>query len=466
MSNFWKIDEFDKQPALIEDSGDSVTYKELQGISNQLGNILSDNRKRLLFVMAQNNIESIMGYIAALNSNTAVLLIDVGIDKELFDNLANTYRPDFIWGPEYKVGEGDYKYKNYSLVKNDIDRDFNINEELALLLSTSGSTGSPKLVRLSYKNLQANAKSIAEYLELDKSERPITTLPLSYTYGLSIINSHFEVGAPVLLSDNSVMQKSFWNFFKSEKATSIAGVPYTYKMLDRLNIYEMKLPTLRYMTQAGGKLNAELAEKLAFFADENQLKFYIMYGQTEATARMSYLSPEYSLEKYKSIGNAIPGGKFMVVDEDSSKIEKPYTKGELVYRGKNVMMGYAYKESDLGKGDQLGNKLETGDIAYFDEEGFYYIAGRKKRFIKVFGKRVNLDQIESHLKGQGYNVACGGKDNLILIAACDDVEGIKELLRKKYQFHPSVIKVIEVDEIIRNESGKIMYKELFKGVLD
>lgn len=467
MSKFWQISEFDQEEALLEENGDSISYSQLQSLSEDLAENFSNNKKDLLFILASNNIESIMGYIAALNSNTAVLLIDANIDDELFANLVNTYRPDFVWGSQISIKEdGIYKYRDYTLKKEDVERNFLINKDLALLLSTSGSTGSPKLVRLSYDNLEANAVSIAKYLELNQSERPITTLPLSYTYGLSIINSHFKVGAPILLTGHSVMQKSFWDLFKAGGATSLVGVPYTYKMFDRLNIYSMELLTLRYMTQAGGKLNAELAEKFARFAYENKIRFYIMYGQTEATARMSYLPPEYSLEKYKSIGKEIPGGEFKLLDENSNTVYEYYTKGELVYKGKNVMMGYAFEESDLQKGKELGEELKTGDIAYFDEEGFYYIAGRKKRFIKVFGKRVNLDQIENYLKTKGFNIACGGKDDLILVAGTDSTEGIKNLVREKYQFHPSVIKVIKVDEIVRNKSGKIMYKELFKGVLE
>ena len=197
------------------------------------------------------------------------------------------------------------------LYKGDSE-DANLYKDLGLLLTTSGSTGSPKLVRLSYENVKANAESIAEYLSIDENERPITSLPMYYSYGISVINSHYIKDATLLLTDHPVIQKLFWMFAQDEKATSIAGVPFTYEMLRRLRIFKMDLPYLKTMTQAGGKLNAKLAKEYIENAQATGKRFFVMYGQTEATARMSYLPLDKALEKYASIGIAIPGGRFAI----------------------------------------------------------------------------------------------------------------------------------------------------------
>ena len=238
--------------------------------------------------------------------------------------------------------------------------------ELGLLLTTSGSTGSPKFVRQSYTNILDNARSIVTYLELDETERPITTLPMNYTYGLSIINSHLLVGASILVTDKTLMEKEFWSFFKESKATSFGGVPYTYEMLDKLRFYRMELPSLRTMTQAGGKILPELHEKFAKYAKEQGKRFVVMYGQCEATARMGYLPYEKAVEKKGSMGIVIPGGKFRLIDVNGKEITDPYITGELVYEGKNVTLGYAECKDDLGKGDERGGILETGDMAQFE----------------------------------------------------------------------------------------------------
>ena len=236
---------------------------------------------------------------------------------------------------------------------------------------------------------------------------------MNYTYGLSIINSHLLVGAVLLLTEKALTQKEFWNFFKEAGATSFGGVPYTYEMLDRLRFYRMELPSLRYMTQAGGKLIPELHKKFAEYAEKNGKKFIVMYGQCEATARMGYLPADKAIEKCGSMGIAIPGGRFRLIGLDGSTVTEPYTTGELVYEGDNVTLGYAECGEDLLKGDEQHGVLETGDMAQFDEEGFYYIVGRKKRFLKIYGNRVNLDEIDRMVKGEflGIDCAAAGVDD-------------------------------------------------------
>ena len=335
---------------------------------------------------------------------------------------------------------------------------------MALLLTTSGSTGSPKLVRQSYGNIVANTSSIIEYLKLDATERPITTLPMNYTYGLSIINSHLNCGATLLLTNHSMMQRDFWNFFTEQGATSFVGVPYTYEMLDKLMFFRRKLPSLRTMTQAGGKILPSLHQKFAEYAQRDGKNFVVMYGQCEATARMSYLPPKRALDKIGSMGVVIPGGKFTLIDIDGNEITEPGVTGELVYEGANVTLGYAECADDLAKGDERHGRLLTGDMAKRDAEGFYYIVGRKKRFLKIFGNRVNLDETERLIKSAfpGIDCACGGVDNKmkIYIADASKADQVQTFVVDKTHLNFSAFEIVPIASIPKNASGKTLYSEL------
>ncbi|MDR2940974.1 MAG: AMP-binding protein [Treponema sp.] len=359
-----------------------------------------------------------------------------------------------------------YSVWGYTLLKTPYDKIFPLYEELALLLTTSGSTGSPKFVRQSYANIRANTESIVKYLEIDATERPITTLPMSYTYGLSIINSHLWVGASIILTQKTLMQKEFWQQFKDYGATSFGGVPYIYEMLEKLRFFRMDLPSLHTMTQAGGKLSPELHKKFAEYAQTNGKKFVVMYGQTEATARMSYLPVEKSLEKYGSMGIAIPGGEFSLIDIDGKEIMEPEVVGELVYKGTNVTLGYAKSGADLAKGDERSGVLVTGDMAKRDADGFYYIVGRKKRFLKIFGSRVNLDETERLINGafEGLDCACGGVDDkmTVFITNAGVTDKVMKFLTEKTGINRAAFMITVIDRIPRSESGKILYSELNK----
>jgi acyl-coenzyme A synthetase/AMP-(fatty) acid ligase len=268
------------------------------------------------------------------------------------------------------------------------------------------------------------------------------------------------------------MEKGFWEFFKREEATSFGGVPYTYEMLKRLRFFQMALPSLRTMTQAGGKLSPDLHKEFAQYAKDHGKKFVVMYGQTEATARMAYLPAERSLEKYGSMGVAIPGGKFTLVDVEGNPITKANVTGELIYEGENVTLGYAESLSDLEKQDEWHGKLVTGDMAKMDEEGFFYIVGRKKRFLKVFGNRVNLDELERMLKSAflDYDFACDGVDDHISVFVTEKedevVAKIKRFLVEKTRLNNKAFTVKYLSEIPKNEAGKTLYRKLQEEIGD
>lgn len=464
---FFELDKYKDNVALISDDGQIFSYGELYESSCSLSTVMKT--RKLVFQLCENSIGSVLGYASFLNAGVVPVMLSAGIDKNLLHVLINTYQPAYLWIPKILFSECEefrivYEGWGYFLLETDMVA-YPVNDDLALLLTTSGSTGSPKFVRQSYDNIRANTESIIEYLELDSTERPITTLPMNYTYGLSIINTHLSVGATILLTNKTLMQKDFWTFFKKQESTSFGGVPYTYEMLDKLRFFRMDLPFLRTMTQAGGKLTPQLHEKFARYAEDTGKKFVVMYGQCEATARMGYLPAEKAVKKKGSMGIAIPGGTFRLIDIEGNEIEKPYVTGELVYKGENVTLGYAERGEDLIKGDERNGVLMTGDMAEFDEDGYYYIVGRKKRFLKIYGNRVNLDEVERLIKGKfEIDIACGGVDDHMVLFLTDETKAadVKSYVVSTTKLNPSAFKTIIIGEIPKNDSGKIQYTKLEK----
>lgn len=474
-NNFWSnLKLFADNVALIDTANkQTLTYKRLDDESDFISEKIKLSHKGLAFLFTTNNLESVVLYIALLKSGSAVLLLDEKLNEEIRNSLINNYKPDFIISvsPKAPVGYSDYfDYHSLHLFEREERQSREIFPDLAVLLSTSGTTGSPKLVKLSYKNIQSNADSIAEYLNIDENERPITTLPFNYSFGLSIINSHLLKGSAIILTEKTVFFRDFWNLFNEYKCTSFAGVPYTYTMLKRIGFEKIDLPSLRYFTQAGGKLSEEFIRFFNDYAAKSNKKFFVMYGQTEATARITYVPYDKLSGKIGSIGISIPGGKLNIMN-DGVEVSRPKEVGEIVYKGDNVMLGYAETLSDLSKGDELNGVLFTGDLGYKDEDGFFYVTGRMKRFIKIFGLRINLDEvqkmIENHFK---ISAACTGKDDLLQILVHSDDHlteiKVKEEVMKMYQLNFKSLIVKSANQIPTNTNGKYDYnkiKEMFEN---
>ena len=454
--------------ALIDaDRAVQITYGQLRDRIEQSAPCLQRERARgLVFHLTANTIDSIILYLACFESGCPVALLEPGLAGR-FDPLVAAYRPDVVLLPEgiqqmpagisgsasrvadaYQVG----------VRTDDHDRPV-LQPDLALLLTTSGSTGSPKFVRLTRGNVLANARSIAAYLGIGPGERSMQTLPMHYSYGLSLVNSHLVSGATVVLTKHSFMRPEFWEAFDRSGCTSFAGVPYLYETLHRLRFDPARHPSLRTMTQAGGGLRPELIRS---FHDQTRAagcRFFVMYGQTEAAARISYVPCERLGEKIGSIGIAIPGGRLSLsplADSDQQ---------ELVYCGPNVMMGYAESARDLAAGDRLQGTLRTGDLARVDDEGYYYLTGRLKRFAKLFGRRVNLADVEQELEAL-FPVAAAAIDRdgaLAVYVASDevvDLRAVEVYLARQLNVPPKFIRVSAVETMPLTASGKKDYEAL------
>ncbi|MBY9081328.1 AMP-binding protein [Paenibacillus sp. HN-1] len=463
MDLFNDLNRYEDNIAIIDENENSYTYHELFNRTQEFKSRIPEEKKVLILIKCKNTVEAVIGYLGGIAGGHAVMLVDNSIDSVLLDSITKLYQPEYIWQPEDQGQQYTSGHTAYELVETGYHTEQPIHPDLSLVMLTSGSTGSPKGVRLTRANINANAKSISEYLELTDSERPITTLPMNYVYGLSVITSHLYVGATILLVGYSVIKKDFWGFFKKHNATSISGVPYTYEMLRTLRFFDMELPSLRYFTQAGGRLGTEQVKQYSEYSRNKGIRFFVMYGQTEATARISYLPPEYNLAKSKSIGVAIPGGRLYLNDQKGRQITTPDVEGVLYYEGPNVMLGYANDRHDLAKGDEQQGCLNTHDTAYFDEDGFFYVVGRNSRFIKILGKRVSLDEIEHYLWQKGFDCAIDGYDDLLLIAVTNPVftQKIREIIIKTFKIDYDNAHIFEVEEIKKNSSGKVQYKEIF-----
>ena len=463
MNRLFDFTQFAEHTALIEESGKKVSYNQLQTISDGIAKNIKP--KSLVFCLCTNTVPSIAGYISFIQNCFPVLLLDAKKNDDLLQRLLEIYSPNYIWRPTTSTIEKSlYAYNNYSLYAYS-DEKVPVHSDLSLLLTTSGSTGSPKLVRLTENNITSNAESIIEYLDITSEERAVTSLPMYYSFGMSVINSHLHCGATLLLSDKTVMQGEFWKFVKEQKATSIAGVPYTYEMLCRLRFFRMDLPHLKTMIQVGGKLNAEIVKEYAENAQKTGKHFFVMYGQTEAAPRISYLPYNIAEHKPSSIGIAIPGGKLSIQNPDGALISEPDVDGELVYEGSNVCMGYAESKEDLVKGDDNHGILHTGDVARFDRDGFFYITGRLKRFVKIWGNRCNLDSIEQLLKPLCPDCACIGDDDKIQVFISEknlSPDKVLQYLSEKTGLNHLAFSIRFVENLPRSKSGKIQYSALSK----
>lgn len=454
---FLDLDKKERQRiAAIDDSGRSVTYGDICDFSQEFAKHLP--QRSLIFLLAENRIGSLLGYTAALSNRIVPLVISANTEEGLYNHLYELYQPEYLWMPESKAEGKEIIFSawEYCLVKTG-NQPTPMYEDLSLLLPTSGSTGSPKLVRHSYRNIEANADNVRRLFKLDGTEKAMAILPMHYTMGLSVIASHLLAGATLLLSGRSLLDKGFWATLK--EATSFTGVPYSYEILTKMRFTRMDLPNLKVITQGGGKLTEAMWNTLAQYAQDKGKQFIATYGQSECTARMAYLPAEMALDKVCSIGIAEPGGQLSIVENNGNETFEGEAQGEMVYRGENVTLGYATCREDLLKGDENHGIMHTGDLARRDADGCYYIIGRLKRFLKIFGLRIGLDEVERMIKAE-YKTDCYCKGNdeklIVLVTAPNLIDVLPAFIEEKTHLFHQKIEIQVVNEILRNEAGKVI----------
>ncbi len=424
-------------PALFGDR-ETVTYGDLRRRIDDLAVALGSTR-RLVMLEARSSIETVAAYLAALCGGHPVLLVPAGDDEPSVRTRA-TLQERF--DPDVVFSDGALRERRTGTAHE-------LHPELALLMSTSGSTGSPKLVRLSATNLVSNARAIAAYLGLTSSDRAATTLPLHYCYGLSVLHSHLFAGAALVLSEDSVSDDAFWSRAAENGITGFAGVPYTFDLLDAVGGAGRLPHTVRYVTQAGGRLAPERVRGYATAGEALGFDFFTMYGQTEATARMSYLPPQDAVSGAGSIGRPVPGGAFRIDSPDESGA------GELVYSGDNVMMGYAESPEDLSRGRDI-EELRTGDLARMRPDGYVEIVGRLNRFVKIYGLRIDLDGVQRELEAEGIpaRVAADGEELLVFVRDARSVAQAAAAVSRRIGIPRRHVRVHLVDDFPVTSSGK------------
>ncbi|PRY88757.1 AMP-binding protein [Donghicola tyrosinivorans] len=452
-SPFWDFAEVPPQrTALRLPDGTTLSYGAIDRAANTWAARLSEaafGKRVVLGLEIDLSPEAISAYLGALRCGFPVLLAEPGQlakGKPLFDQ----------WRPPLTIRAA--HPGTCAPITIEVDQDAPtppLHPDLRLLLSTSGSTGDPKLVRLSAENIASNAKAIAEYLRITPVDCAATTLPLHYSYGLSVLNSYLAAGASLLLTDLSVVDKNFLPQAAQAGVSSLALVPHQFDLLRHSSFTGAELPNLRYITQAGGRLALKTLEYFHQLGDKNLWDLVVMYGQTEAAPRISYV-PQHALpEAGDTIGQAIPGGTLWLRDENGQRITTPLTQGELVYEGPNVMMGYAVRPTDLAAPSQPP-QLFTGDLAEQTPDGFFRITGRLKRFVKLFGLRLSLDQIEAQLKAKGAPAqAVAINDRLVLLCEKQkDAQKAVQIVCNSYGLPPEAIHSEHLAKLPLLSSGK------------
>jgi acyl-CoA synthetase (AMP-forming)/AMP-acid ligase II len=463
-------------PAVYDDRNNSwLTREELRNASLDLAKAIASEQKRLVFLLCGVNSETIVGLLAAAAAGHATALIDPSVHEQMMKVLIGSYQPELILGqpgPGEKlsdVGNGKATVSStrsragvVEWIAMESDSSFPpIDPALQLLLSTSGTTGSQKYVRLPRDAIVANARQIAEALAIDERSVGIAHLPLHYSYGLSVVTSHLVAGGRLCLINDSITSQSFWSKIAKVGGSHFPGVPFHYVALARLGA-GLVPDSVKTFTQAGGALDLRVQTKIRDWATQRGGRFFIMYGQTEASPRMATLQHADHARKAGSVGVALAGGKFSIVDDHGAPLPADAV-GTVVYEGPNVMSGYAMSRADLGKGDEMLGRLETGDLGRLDAEGFLYLTGRTKRFAKIAGYRLGLDEIERELFVV-CPVACLDLGEKIAVAHEQESEtALKARVREladSYKVPSSSFALRKVLQIPRASSGKIDYARL------
>jgi len=436
----------DRIALICASSREQISYKTLSD-RIELFALRLEAGRGVVLIETDNSVNAVFAYLASLHAQCPALLVDAQATAQK-QQLLEQFPVLYV-----------YAAHDDSLDIRQAHRDTPLHPDLALLLSTSGSTGQQKLVRLSHQNLRSNAEAICRYLELTHGDCAPTGLPMDYSFGLSVINSHLHADGRLLVTGKSLIEDAFWADFRAHNCTSFSGVPEHFKLIEKTGLFPTDAPSLRYVTQAGGRLSPDRVEALARQGDADGWAFYVMYGQTEAAPRLSYLPPHLAASRPGSIGRAIPGGRLSLIDADGNAITRPGITGELVYHGPNVMMGYATTKDDLARPPET-DCLRTGDLASFDADGLFTLQGRAARFLKIAGKRVSLDAVEERLASQGIEGLATGRDDFLglVLTKVSDAESVAADLSEELGIPASRLHTCSTEHIPFKANGKPDYQ--------
>lgn len=470
MVNFWTLQPpclggqhaRDSHPALIDQHGTVISYGKLAELADAWGAQMQaalGGRSGLAMVEIEVSVDAIAAYLGALRADIPVVVVEVGKAAPT-SRLVQTYQPELVMRRDDPDAE-------YTMTVSAPTEAFPAaHPDLKALLSTSGSTGDPKLVRLSAENIATNAEAIVQILDITPQDRAMIALPLHFVYGLSVLTSYLAAGGTLVLNGLSVVDADFWQMFRTHDCTSVALVPHQFYLLEHsgfLDKIPQQCPTLRYVTQSGARLEPATAKRFTEASRRQGWELYMMYGQTEAAGRVAYVPPEALPEAADTIGQAIPGGRLWISGPSGQEVMTANTRGEMVFEGPNVMMGYATQRAELALGREVTD-LRTGDIAERTPDGLFRIVGRIKRFVKLFGKRLSLDQIEAMLGHHAIPAEAVEVNDRLVILHHDPAQGAaaQTLIADEYDLPLSVIHTHPLDKLPLLPSGKPDRKALTK----
>ena len=465
------------------EKGESATYEDTLNYCDKLKDVISE--RCFVLILTKNTIGGVLNYLGCVKNRIVPLLINSITDEKLVAGLIKLYKPRYIFVPsemrdKYSNYESVFDEYGYNVFRTDYDEKEELDDNLCMCMTTSGSTGGEKIVRLSYDNIATNTKQEWDFFLQNQKKfgnkfergdfRTIVSLPICYSFMILVINMTIlgggVAGGTILITEKHLFEEEFWKFFFMAKSNALYGIPYHAQMLDKIGFFEKEYPFFSQMVIAGGHLTDELYDKCIKFSERNNSIFGIAYGQCEATAGISQLEYDMVSIKRDSIGKGMPDMKLYLVDDDDNVITEPNVAGELVCEGANVALGYANSRADLAKGDEFKGKIHTGDIAICDEDGYFFIRGRKKRFVKVYGNSVNLDDVDGLIrkKFKDLDCCCIGTDDNITIFVDDDkcIDDIVSYIASTLNFNKQVFKVRYTDKILRNDSGKIFYSKMME----
>ena len=433
-----------------------ITYKKFYNDLKNLEKKINFKNKKIFFLLAENNYEFVLIYFVLLKKKYPFFLIDKNINKKNLKNLIKKFSPNYILSKEKKLLNLKLSKKllNFNIFNNS-NKNYNINKNLCLLLPTSGSTGSPKFVMLSRQNILKNTKDICRYLKLNKNNITISTLPFHYSYGLSILNTHIYSGSKIIFSKYNIMSKEFWRLFNKKKINSIYGVPQSFEILKKLRFNPTK-DTVKIMAVAGGSIKKETLEIFYNMSQKKNFVFYNMYGQTEASPRISFSCSRNKSQSIFSVGKSFGGGKIIVKDQNNKSLNKNEI-GKIIYHGKNVMIDYATNIKHLSNKRKNNYYLETGDYGYKNSQGDLFIYGRESRYAKIRGLRINLDDIEKFLNFNYLDNKCIQIGDLIYIFVISKYNKyvILDMLSKKFNLRKNDFHIKYIKKFKYLSNGKI-----------